>query len=66
MTSHACVTCGVPQARWRDRSGVEHTNINPLTGECLDCLVTSVRGSQPPPLEDAEFDAKQAQAGRDE
>jgi hypothetical protein len=40
-----CVTCGTEEDR-RRVNGRELVNINPLSGQCIDCLARAVRGEQ--------------------
>lgn len=38
-----CVTCGTPERRWTDRLGREQVNLNPLTTQCVDCLIATTK-----------------------
>lgn len=58
-----CVTCGMQQERWRDKGGREKTNIDPISGKCIDCLAKD-KGVKPD--ESQPFDAKQAAANDSE
>jgi hypothetical protein len=37
MTPRTCPNCGVAETRWTVGS-VEHVNLSPITGQCVDCL----------------------------
>lgn len=64
MTVRTCCTCGRPEDRGRDDQGRETTNISPISGQCVDCLITAVRATVKPMARPC--DAKLAQAGRDD
>jgi hypothetical protein len=59
-----CAQCGRQQERWRDKVAQrEHTNIDPFTGLCVDCLIAYSRKEKPAEAEP--FDHKRAAAGGD-
>lgn len=42
MPPRYCAACGTAESRWTV-GGREYTNINPLTGECVDCTAKASR-----------------------
>ena len=72
-----CRSCGTEEVRWRVENH-ERTNLNPITGECVDCTARRSRAEAAPDtfaerhhrlLSDDQpetFDAKAAAAGRDD
>jgi hypothetical protein len=61
--SLACLGCGIRQQRWKDRKGIEATNLDPVTGLCVACLVKRV-ANEPKPSFD-EDDYRQRQTGEE-
>lgn len=64
MTARTCPNCGVAESRWMVGS-VEHVNLDPITGNCVDCLrelAKETRATAPLALP---FDARAAQARND-
>jgi hypothetical protein len=59
-----CLGCGVRQERWKDRKGIEATNIDPTTGLCVACLVKRVAAEPRPVIEDDD-DYRQRQTGEE-
>jgi hypothetical protein len=37
MAPRTCPNCGVAESRWT-ADGREHVNLDPITGNCVDCL----------------------------
>lgn len=65
MTDRVCVDCGTPETRRKDARGRVVLNLNPLTGQCLTCMLA--HGAKPKPFPEPKvFDPKLAQAGKDE
>lgn len=71
-TGRTCASCGVAGVRWKV-GDLWATNLNPITGECLDCTVKRSREEAPPAAEPVErpllpaegddaFDAKAQQS----
>lgn len=63
MTERACKSCGAAEQRKLDAKGRELVNLDPVSGLCVNCLSKSIG---PKPMDPEPFDAKLAQAGRDE
>ena len=39
MTDRVCVDCGTPEIRSQDAKGKPTVNLNPLTGQCVPCML---------------------------
>lgn len=59
-----CVDCGKAQER-HIVFGKETTNLDPISGKCLDCLAAHAKQTPKPPSDDR-FDVRLAQTGEKE
>lgn len=63
-TPRTCPNCGVAEARWIE-NGRDCVNLDPITGNCVDCLrelAKEMRANAPVSLP---FDARAAQSRND-
>lgn len=60
MTTRTCPNCGVEERRWLEK-GQPRVNLNPITGQCVDCLAALAREIGPP-AEPTLFDPRAAAA----
>lgn len=59
-----CPNCGVAESRWI-AGGRESVNLDPITGNCVDCLREYAKEQRAQVLDSLPFDARAAQARND-
>jgi hypothetical protein len=62
-----CVTCLLPERRWKDEKGREQVNLSPITTQCVDCLIAYTKETNETMRSQPEltFDARAADARND-
>jgi hypothetical protein len=61
-----CPDCGVDEVRTSDRFGRQSTNLDPISGRCVNCLVVAAQSRAfPAAPAEPEFDVRAAQARND-
>lgn len=60
-----CLNCGVPERRWTVK-GQGYVNLDPITGNCVDCLCALVKETRATVPDSRPFDARAAQARNDQ